>query len=140
MKLIECYVENFGKLSSYAQRFSDGLNVITGNNGCGKTTLSVFIKSMLYGIDTKKVKGEENDRKHYTPWQGGRFGGSLTFESNGKIYRIERTFASKASEDSFAIYDAETGAETRDFSENIGEELFGIDADGFERTDRKSVV
>lgn len=134
MKLIECYIENFGKLSSYTHTFSDGLNVITGQNGCGKTTLSVFIKSMLYGIESKKTKNEDNDRKRYSPWQGGRYGGSLSFESDEKRYRIERTFGDKPSSDVFAIYDIDTGALTDDFSENVGEELFGIDSDGFERT------
>lgn len=134
MKLTECYVENFGKLSSYKYDFSDGLNVIVGKNGCGKTTLSVFIKSMFYGIDSKKTKNEETDRKRYLPWQGGRYGGSLTFESNGKYYRIERSFGERPSADTFAIYNSETGAPTTDFTENVGAELFGIDADGFERT------
>ena len=134
MKLIECYIENFGKLSAYRYTFSDGLNVIKGDNGLGKTTLSVFIKSMLYGVDTKKAKGEESDRKRYMPWQGGRFGGSLTFENLGKRYRIERTFASKASGDLFAVFDTESGSQSHDFTEKIGEELFGIDAEGFEMT------
>ena len=134
MKLIECYIENFGRLSAHTHTFSDGLNVIIGKNGCGKTTLSVFIKSMLYGLETKKTKGEESDRKRYFPWQGGRFGGSLTFENGGKRYRIERTFGDKQSGDTFEIYNAETGAICSDFSENVGEELFDIDADGFERT------
>ena len=48
MKLIECYVDNFGKLSAFSHTFSDGVNLIIGNNGCGKTTLSVFIKTMLF--------------------------------------------------------------------------------------------
>lgn len=134
MKLIECYVDNFGKLSSYSQSFSDGFNLVIGKNGCGKTTLSVFIKSMLYGIDSKKQKGEETDRKRYLPWQGGRYGGSLTFENEKKQYRIERSFGQRPSEDTFAIYELATGSLSSDFTENVGEELFGVDADGFERT------
>lgn len=134
MKLSECYIENFGKLSSYVYKFSDGLNIIKGDNGFGKTTLSVFIKSMLYGIDAKKTRGEESDRKRYHPWQGGRFGGSLTFETEGNRYRIERTFGDKPSGDDFALYNEKDGGISHDFSENVGEELFGIDADGFERT------
>ena len=79
MKLIECYIEAFGKLEGAKYNFSDGLNTVKKDNGYGKTTLTVFIKAMLYGLDdTKKVKLEENDRKHYMPWQGGRCGGSLT--------------------------------------------------------------
>lgn len=135
MKLIECYVENFGSLKNFSYSFSEGLNVIREDNGFGKTTLSVFIKSMLFGLDdTKRPKIEENDRKHYTPWQGGRFGGSLTFSHGDRTYRIERTFMPKASDDTFTLYDCESGKVSEDFSKNLGEELFGIDADGFERT------
>ncbi len=135
MKLIDCYIENFGKLSDFKLSFSDGINTIKKDNGYGKTTLTVFIKAMLFGLDdTKKMKLEQNDRKHYMPWQGGRCGGSLTFETKGKKYRIERTFMPKAADDTFTVYDVKSGKVSYDFKENVGEELFGIDADGFERT------
>ena len=32
----------------------------------------------------------ENERKCYLPWQGGRYGGFLDFESEGVRYRITR--------------------------------------------------
>lgn len=135
MKLVNCYIENFGKLSNFKLNLSDGLNTIKEENGYGKTTLTVFIKAMFYGLDaTKRQKLEYNDRKHYMPWQGGRCGGSLTFSVGDRSYRIERTFASRAADDTFALYDAKTGNTSTDYSENLGEELFLIDADGFERT------
>ena len=135
MKLLECYVENFGRLSKQKYSFKDGLNCITEDNGSGKTTLATFIKVMLYGMsDTKKLSLDENDRKHYLPWQGGVCGGSLTFSAGGKIYRVERTFAPKASDDTCVVYDTQSGRVTTDFSEGLGEVMFGIDADGFERT------
>ena len=135
MRLIDCYIENFGKLSDFKYSFSDGLNTIKKDNGYGKTTLTVFIKAMLYGLDdTKRAKIENNERKHYLPWNGGRCAGYLTFECGEKEYRIERCFMPKASEDTFKLYDAKSGKESFDFSENVGEELFSIDADGFERT------
>jgi uncharacterized protein YhaN len=100
MLIKELYIENFGKLSSYKKSLSNGLTAFTEDNGFGKTTLSVFIKSMLYGFDeTKKASLSENDRKKYTPWQGGAFGGWMVFEYEGKTYRIERSFGAKASED-----------------------------------------
>ena len=135
MKLIECYIENFGRICGKKFTFNDGLNCIVDDNGSGKTTLSVFIKVMLFGMsDTKKASLDENDRKRYMPWQGGRCGGSLTFEAGGKVYRAERTFAQKASEDTFTLFDTGMGRECDDFSSSLGEELFSIDADGFERT------
>ncbi len=135
MKLIECHIENFGKLSDFKHSFSDGLNVINRENGYGKTTLSVFIKAMFFGLDeSRKLKIEENDRKKYLPWNGMRCAGSLIFEVSGKRYRIERSFMPKAAEDTFKLYDVKSNKETDDYTKNIGEELFGIDADGFERT------
>ena len=135
MKLIELYIENFGKLTGYKYSFSSGLNVINEENGYGKSTLAVFIKSMLFGLeDTRKSKLDENDRKKYLPWQGGTCGGTLTFSVGGKKYRIERTFAAKAADDTFVLYDCDSGKESKDFGPNIGEELFGINVDGFERT------
>ena len=135
MKIMECYIESFGKIKDKKISFSDGLNCIKDDNGSGKTTLSVFIKVMLYGMgDTKKPSLEENDRKHYLPWDGSRCGGSLTFLAGGKKYRIERSFGQKASEDTVTLFDLALGRPSQDFAEPIGESLFGIDKEGFERT------
>ena len=136
MKLIECYVNNFGKLADFSYSFKDGLNVIQEENGYGKSTFSAFIKSMLFGLeDTKRIGIFENDRKKYEPWQGGAWGGSLTISSGGEKYRIERSFNKKAALDEVKIYDLKTGKLTDKFSEKpIGEILLGIDREGFERT------
>ena len=135
MKFLECNIEGFGGLQSFRYTFGEGLNTIIADNGYGKTTLTVFIKCMLYGMeDTKRTALSENDRKHYMPWNGGRCGGSLSLEIDGVRYRIERSFDRKGSQDSFALYNLNTGKLSSDFSENIGEEALGIDRDGFERT------
>lgn len=135
MKLLGCHIENYGTLSDFSLRFDDGITVINEENGFGKSTLASFIKAMLYGLpQTTKRKVEENERLLRTPWQGGSFGGSLEFEAKGKSYRLERFFGSKAAEDTFTLFDLETGKETDDFSSNIGIELFGIDAAGYERS------
>ena len=135
MKLIELYIENFGTLSGYSYKFSDKINPILEKNGFGKSSLADFIKVMLYGLDDSRKTGiDENDRKKYLPWQGGSFGGWLSFECRGKKYRIERTFGKKASEDTYSLFDLERGNISSDFGERAGEEIFGIDTDGFLRT------
>lgn len=135
MKIKELYIENFGKLTSFRLKLDGGLNTVLEDNGFGKTTLSVFIKAMLYGLDdTKRASVLENERKRYLPWGGGTAGGWLTFETADRCYRIERSFTARASEDTFSLYDLSTGNPSADYSERLGEELFGIDADGFERT------
>ena len=54
MKLIKCYVENFGTLSKYSLSFSDNLTIIKEDNGFGKSTLATFIKAMFYGLPKSK--------------------------------------------------------------------------------------
>ena len=135
MRLIECYVENFGTIHETGVSFRSGLNLILKENGTGKSTLAAFIKSMFYGLPaTMKRNLDENERKKYQPWQGGNYGGWLAFSTDQKRYRIERFFGLKKSEDRFALYDLDTGLLSHDFTEEIGKELFGVDAGVFERS------
>ena len=135
MKLIRLYVAGFGNLQDFSYEFQDGVNVIAAPNGWGKSTFAAFLCSMFYGLgDTRARSVAENPRKRYAPWAGGSFGGNLEIEVDGKQYRIERFFGAKESADSFALYALDTGKLSEDFTENIGEELFCIDADGFSRT------
>ena len=135
MRLIKCYIENFGLLRTQEFSFSKGLNCCISDNGTGKTTLTAFIEAMLYGIgDTRRQSLDENPRKKYCPWQGGRFGGSLTVEVGKRRYVIERSFGARPADDTFRLIDADSGRECADYGEDIGERLFGIDRDGFLRT------
>lgn len=135
MKIRKCYIENFGKLHQFEYEFSEGLNVINQSNGWGKSTFAAFIKAMFYGFDTSNKRAiSENERKKYYPWQGGKFGGNLEFEINGKIYEIERFFGIKDKEDTFRLYDKTTNRESYDFSQNIGEEIFKLDRQAYERS------
>ena len=135
MRILKCYVENFGLLHAQEYNFNKGINCCISDNGTGKTTLAAFIEAMLYGIgDTRRTLLDENPRKKYNPWQGGRFGGSLTFECGKKKYTVERSFGARPADDTFRLTDASSGKESTDFTESLGEELFGIDRDGFLRT------
>ena len=132
MKLLRCHIENFGKLQNFDYEFTKGLNTIKEENGFGKTTFANLIKAMFYGLDASK--SEKSDRKRYMPWQGGKFGGNIEFEIGNKKYRIERFFEKKAADDTFKLYDLETNLESTDYSENIGEEIFKINKQAYERS------
>lgn len=135
MKLLGLHVENFGTLQNFDLTPDQGLNVLYQKNGWGKSTLAVFIKAMFYGLPaTTRRSLDENERKKYMPWQGGAFGGSLDFSVENGSYRVERFFGAKESADSFALYDLSTNKPSNAYSAALGEELFGIDADGFERS------
>lgn len=136
MRLLNCQIENFGKLQNLELDFQDGLNVFLRENGFGKSTLAAFIRVMFYGLSgERKAQDSDNERKKYRPWQGGSFGGSLCFAlDDGRCYRITRHFGERKGQDQFMLYDAETNLPSKDYSERIGEELFRIDETSFRRT------
>lgn len=137
MRLLSCHIENFGKLSDFDMDFDEGLNIVNEPNGYGKSTLAVFLRVMFYGPDGEKLRDElSNERKAYRPWNMGAFGGSVTFEALGRKYILTRFFGNKTSDDLFSLQNADTLLTSNDFSENIGEELFGIDSEGF----RNSII
>ncbi len=135
MRLLTCHIENFGKLSDFSYDFTDGYNAIVLPNGAGKSTFAAFLRVMFYGFagETKRTELEK-ERKRYQPWQGGTYGGQLTFTVDGNYYMLSRVFGKTAKGDSFRLQDANTLLDSADYTEQIGQELFGIDAESFMRT------
>ena len=135
MRLLTCHIENFGKLSDFSYDFADGYNAFVLPNGAGKSTFAAFIRVMFYGFagETKRTELEK-ERKRYQPWQGGTYGGQLTFTADGQYYLLSRVFGKTAKGDSFRLQDANTLLDSTDFTEQIGQELFGINAESFMRT------
>ena len=129
-----CHIAQFGKWKDADFSFSSGKNSFLWDNGYGKTSFIYFFKLMFYGVSgDRKQDLEENERKHYMPFQGASFGGRIIFRIGEKRYRLERSFGLKKSEDSFRLFDEDSGKESKDYSENIGEELFSLDAESFQR-------
>lgn len=135
MKLLSCHVENFGRLHNFDCDFSDGLTEIFHDNGWGKTTLAVFLKAMLFGMPKKgNNKAYAVERSKYFPWQGGVYGGTITFEHNGGKYKMYRTFGSTPERDMFSLIDLSTNQKTTKFTENFGYEIYGVGRETFEIT------
>ena len=133
MKIISCHIENYGKLSNKDYAFNGNLTVFAEENGAGKTTLASFIKAMFYGLSSY-TKSTKNfcDRQRYYPFNGGKFGGNLTFEKGGDVYRIERFFDKKSDvKDELTLYKNNVPVKC---SGVFGEEVFGLDEDSFSRT------
>ena len=137
MRLENCHIENFGKLSDVTMDFTSGCNVINQENGWGKSTLADFIRVMFYGFANERTRKSdyENERKRYTPWQGGTYGGQITFSTDGKRYVMSRTFGTKEKDDTFELRNADTNMVCDDFSTEIGQELFHINRDSFQKTE-----
>ena len=134
MRLISCYIAGFGTIRDQNFTFKPGLNAILEENGWGKTTFSVFIKSMFYGMEYNRSTKNLIERHKYEPWDKGAYGGSLVFATGERQYRIERNFGHTNKQDSFRLIDLATNQESNDFSDQVGEELFCVDRESFEKS------
>lgn len=137
MKIVNVSVVAFGKLQSVNLSFNSGVNVLQNKNAFGKTTFAAFVRAMLYGLNYSYTKeGDErvNDVTRYCPWGfGGKFGGSMTVEHNGAIYRIERFFGGTARAEVLSVTNESTGASV-DVSGGVGEHFLGLTADSYDRS------
>ena len=132
MKLIYVRAENFGTLKSFSLSFVEGLNAYCIENGAGKSTLIAFLKCMLYGLSESRSHDlSENERKHYLPWQGGTFGGTLILEHENTVLRIVRRFGARPAEDTLEVFEEESGKPTDVLGKIPGQTIFGMDAEGF---------
>ena len=135
MKLLRCHIDNFGVLSDFDYVFAPNLNIVFEENGFGKTTFAAFIKAMLFGMPKSGARNiTDNERKRYNPWQGGNYGGYLEFEYQGTNYRVKRYFGTTASKDTFELTDLTNKKASTRFKENLGDELFQLDAGSFARS------
>ena len=134
IRIDEIFISSFGKLKDFSLSLNGGFNGICEANGYGKTTIANFVKAMFFGFSkTRAGKLADNERKKYTPWESNqKFGGYIRFCYNDKIYKIERFFGKTAASDTFALFD-EYNVPCNDFDENVGWDIFEIDADSFER-------
>ena len=99
MKIKRLYVEDFGKFHRSEFDFGPGLNVFTGENESGKTTLRHFLLAMWYGLERERgLKARKDDYTRYKPWYFGNFQGSMELEVEGKNYHIRRNFLTKEAE------------------------------------------
>ena len=94
MEIKELVLENFGKFSNKNIRFSDGMNLIYGENGAGKTTVHTFLKGMLFGMERGRGRAAANDTfSRYEPWENPNYyAGVIRFTCGRRNFRLERHF------------------------------------------------
>lgn len=102
MKIVELILNNFGKFRNQSFRLVEGINIVYGENGFGKSTIHAFIKGMLFGLDNKALG-------KYEPWEhSGEYSGTIKFDSDEKLYGLYRLFDKQ--EDESMLVCEDTGA------------------------------
>ncbi len=134
MRILDLYISGFGKFHNTDIAFQDGLNIVYGKNEAGKSTIHTFIRGMLFGIERQRGRAAKTDTySRYEPWEdSGTYEGQLRLESNGTIYRIERSFQKNKKE--FTIINETTGKEETDARAVMDEILGGISETTYNNT------
>lgn len=107
MTIHEIKINGFGKHSNLQIDFKEGVNVIYGGNESGKSTIAAFIRAMLYGLSGR---GAQNERKKFSPWDKSvKYGGEMSFEHRGVLYRTAAFFGEGKKDDQITLYNDTTG-------------------------------
>ena len=140
MRIHSLYIRAFGGVEDRSYTLSEGLTEVLEENGTGKTTLTAFIKAMLYGLDGVGARTvADNEYMRYAPWgDKARFGGTLTLSHEGHTYRIERYFTSKNKTTKqigeLRVVDEATELATDALGDEPGRTILGVDGESFLRT------
>ena len=95
MEILELNLKHFGKFTDYKLPLHAGINVISGGNETGKTTLHAFIRAMFYGLARNRSRNMDEYQLR-EPWDNpAYFAGSMRILHDGRIYRIDRNFYRK---------------------------------------------
>ena len=134
MKIIDIYINGFGKFHGRNLTFRDGLNIVYGKNEAGKSTIHTFIRGMLFGIERQRGRASRNDLySKYEPWENsGTYEGQIRLEHKNHIYRIERTFQKNKKE--FKIVDETAGREIEPTKAFLDDLLCGLSEEAYINT------
>ncbi len=127
---------SFGALTGQTLRLKDGLNLIEAPNESGKSTWCAFLRTMLYGINTRErdSKTALADKNRYLPWSGAPMEGELSLTWQGRNIILRRSSRSAAF-DTFSAVDAATGEPVPGLSgESAGQTLLGVGREVYERS------
>jgi len=128
MKIENLKINGFGKLEDKEIEFSNGINIIQGNNESGKSTLLKFITSMFYGTSKNKNGKIIPDFERYKPWSKEDYSGKMTYVlDNNEEYELYREFKKKSP----IIYDKQKNDITKQYQiDKNKENMFFVEQTG----------
>ena len=108
MIIKELRIGSFAGIEDRIINFEKGVNIIYGDNEAGKSRIESFIKAMLYGLSTKRIKGE-SERKKYISFNKDTAYGEMLVSHKGTDYLIKRKFGHTKKNDYSEVFDFLTG-------------------------------
>lgn len=131
MTIHELKIYGFGKHCNLEISFYDGTNIILGRNESGKSTVASFIRALLYGMPENNTSRE---RKKFRPGNRDvKYGGEMTFEHMGVLYKVTSEFGESKINDVTILYNV-TANEKISLGESmtVGETVLKITADTYD--------
>ena len=137
MKLERLHIEGFGCHRDKSWEFDPGLNVISGPNEVGKTTLMRCMLGLLYPLQRRRGK-DTPELDLCAPWDGKDYGARLSISTDsGRQLEIVKAFS--RNEGKVSVVDAQKGDVTAEFLEgvegrdrDVGLSLFNLSREEFQ--------
>ncbi len=134
MWIQKLHIHNFGKLHQTELTFTDGINIVYGDNEAGKTTVHTFIKSMFFGVLRHRGRAAASDEyTKYEPWSSPAcYEGSMEFARGSDRYKIRRNFQKNTK--SVSLTDMEVGRKISDADDCMEELIPGMNENNYNST------
>ena len=125
----------YGKLNHQSLVLADGLNLIHAPNETGKSTWASFLRTMLYGLNTRD-RSPLADKIRYAPWSGIAMEGIMEVEAGGRELTLARRTSRRTTPmGSFeATYTGTATAVAELSGTQCGDILLGIPREVYERS------
>lgn len=133
MIITKLELDDFAGLSDFHLDLTNGINVFYGENGTGKTTLGLFIKTMLYGVGNDRKRDDVTTRMRIIPIGASKASGRMTIEVGGRRLEIARTFGRTKKFDRTMMIWLDDAARL-DTAKEPGEYFLGLHEEIFNRT------
>ncbi len=132
MKIERIQIDGFGCHKDLILSFNQDFNILYGKNESGKSTLLAFIQVIFYGFDDTPDAPVSRTRGFWMPWQGGPFGGTLTFTHQGTRYTVLASWGSTKEDDRISVNMEPGGRMDMLPAQTVGEAILQISCENFE--------
>lgn len=112
MYINKLFLKEFGKFNNREIKLEQGLNILYGESGSGKSTVRDFVTGIFFGINKSGGLGSRRDNfAARKPKNANGFSGKAHVTGSGKSYLLERNF--NMTTDGAVLTDIESGKAER---------------------------